>query len=339
MGLLSFVGGFGAEEKKSITTLEMLRGVQIGPRTAALAERANFVLQGVATAKDEIPARPGDQVTALVVLTSMTGKTPTSMWMIRLQLRAAAAARSNDREVTRYTNTGAKFTFRSSQSPMLLETLGPILKDTDPVQPLPVRTAKLSVATDYLGLDLLRTANVIAKIKLSATKTGFTLTTREKPFPANEIKLQKPRADALGLTEDDLRSFSGALPALIEFLRIIQRTPDLQSILYQVIEKPSVFDVLAHGGDSSLHFQYLGGGNSAGQEIFWPDDPKHEFGLLLFNLEIFGKPILTVALHVAPPRPPLEVCAGIVGIAAWAPEKPDKVIIVRVMSATAGPPP
>lgn len=340
IGLLSLVGAFGAEEKKTITTIDMLRGVQVGPRTAAIAERANFILQRVAPATEDIPPRAGDQATALVVLTSLTGKSPTSIWMIRLQLQPASnATPSKERETTQYTNTGEKFTFRSAQTPMLLETLGPIQKDTDATKPMPVRTAKITASTDYLGLDLHRWANVLGKIRFSAQKSGLSLSTRDKPFPAKDIKVQKPLADAAELSPDDLRSFAGSLPALTEFLRIVQRTPDLQSILYQVIEKPSVFDVLSSGGDKSLRFQFIGGGSSAGAELFWPDDPKHAFGLLMFNLEIYGKPILQVALHVAPPRPPLQVSAGIVGITAWAPEKPDKVIIVRVMSALTGPAP
>jgi hypothetical protein len=149
--------------------------------------------------------------------------------------------------------------------------------------------------------------------------------------------MQRPHAEALNLTSDDLRSFSGSVPALSQFLSIVRLTPDLQDILFQVLDKPSLIDVFRHGADSSLNFNFrLGHGAMGGQEIFWPDAKHGDFGGLMFDLEVFKKPVLRVMLFVTNPRPPLMVSAGIVGIVAFSPSKPDRFVAVRVLSATAG---
>ena len=150
--------------------------------------------------------------------------------------------------------------------------------------------------------------------------------------------MQRPRAAALNLTADDLRSFSGSLPALKQFLDIVRLTPDLQDILFQVLDKPSLIDVVRHGADNSVNFDFQGGGHSDGQEIFWPETKHEDFGVMMFNLGVFNKPVLTVALYVTTPRPPLLVSAGIVGLVAFKPkpDMSDKFVAVRVLSATAG---
>jgi hypothetical protein len=69
---------------------------------------------------------------------------------------------------------------------------------------------------------------------------------------------------------------------------------------------------------------------------FWNDGKTGDLYLLLFNVEIFQKPVLSVALYVAPPTPPLQVSAGVVGIAAFSPRNPSKVVVVRALSSAPG---
>jgi hypothetical protein len=58
--------------------------------------------------------------------------------------------------------------------------------------------------------------------------------------------------------------------------------------------------------------------------------------VVAFKLELYQKPVLTVALYVAPPTPPLQVSAGVVRIVAFSPTNPSKVVVVRVLSSTPG---
>ncbi|MFA5263545.1 MAG: hypothetical protein WC378_06935 [Opitutaceae bacterium] len=318
-----------------IEFLDLLRALKVAPNTEAIATRQGYVLQGIQVGADDAKPQVGDTITALVHLGSFDGKPRPSQWIIRLQLTAKISTESpqrKPRDATLYTNTGEKFTFHSEQTGMKLETLGPIKVDTKPDQSLQIKYCEIFAATDYLGLNLYHTAQVFPRIRGS----HLTLEAGPKPFPADDVNVQQPRAAALNLTTDDLRSFSGVVPALEQFLAIVRNTPDLQDILFQILDKPSLIDVFRHGANSSLSFDLLGGGHSDGQEIFWPDTKHEDFGCLHFNLVLFKKPILTVALYVTTPRPPLLTSAGILGIFAWSPSKLNKIVAVRVLSATAG---
>ena len=279
-------------------------------------------------------------MTALVELRSFDGRLSPSQWIIRLQLAAQISAdslRSKPGDFTEYTNTGEKFTFDSESIGMKLESLGPIKADTRLDAPLAVKHHEISVATGFLSLDLDRAGKVIGRINgRPHAGPGLQLNFGNNPFPAEEVNVQRQRAVALKLTSADLRSLCGSLPALLQFLAIVQQTPDLQSILFQVLDKPSIIDVFRSGAQRNIGFNFQNGGPSEGQELFWPDAMHENFGFLTFNLNVFGKPVLYVVLYVTTPQPPLLASAGIVGLVACSPSKPDKVVLVRVLSATAG---
>jgi len=338
LGLLLTSPPRGAETK-TFNPIDLLRALKVAPNTEAIATREGYVLHGVQTGAADAKPQAGDTVTALVGVGSFFGKQPPSQWIIRLQLAARPSADSpqvKTSDVTLYTNTGEEFTFHSERSGMKLETLGPIKVDTKPGQSLPVKRREISAATDFLNLDLYRTALVLQRRHASPDNPLPSLIASTNPFPADEVNVQRPRAAALNLTSDDLRSFSGSLPALSQFLDIVRLTPDLQDILFQVLDKPSLIDVFRHGANSSINFAFQGGGHSDEQEIFWPETKHEDFGILLFNLEIFKNPALAVVLCVTTPRPPLLASAGILGLVAFSPSKPDKFVVVRVLSAVAG---
>ena len=330
-------------ETKEYDPIDWLRALEVAPSTEAIAMRQGYVLRGIQTGIADTKPQAGDTVTALVQLASFDSKRPPSQWIIRLQLAANISTDSSQgksNNFTEYTNTGEKFTFHFEQAGMKLETLGPIKPETRPDRLLPVRHHEISVATDFLSLDLCRAAQVIQRISSQPReKVGWTLTVSSSAFPDEEVNQQRPRAAALNLTADELRSFSGSLPALMQFLDIVRNTPDLQEILFQVLDKPSLIDVFRNGASRSIHFEFRGGsGQVNGQDIFWPDTKQQDFGVLKFDLVVFKKPVLTVVLYMTTPRPPLLVTAGIVGVVAFKPkpDMADKFVVVRVLSAAAG---
>ncbi len=339
--ILRLAGSASGAASKSYDPLDWLRALKAAPNTEAIAAREGFVLHGIQAGSADAKPQAGDAVTALVELGPLDGKQPAAQWLVRLQLAAklsADSAKPRSSEATQYTNTGEKFTFYSDQARMRLETLGPIKAVTKPDQRLPVKHREISVATDFLSLDLYRTALVLPRLRDSHGKLQLALRTGPKPYPAGEVNVQRPRALALNLTADDQRSFSGSLPALMQFLDIVRSTPDLQAILFQVLDKPSLIDVFRSGANDTLNFNFLGGGHADGSELFWPGAKTGDFGTLAFDLVIFQKPVLTVVLYVTTPRAPLLVSAGIVGVVAFKPkpDMADKFVVIRVLSATAG---
>ena len=329
-------------QSKTVFLIDLLRPLQPASNTEAIATRAGFVLQGIQTGAPEAEPQAGDTVTALVELMTLDGKQRPTQWIIQLQLAQKISTDSDDRkpyEWIEFTNTGDKFVFHSDQTTMKLESLGPIKADTKPDHPVEIKRQEIFVATDFLSLDLSRAAQVIGRVSGQPKEdNNLSLQVGPKSFPDSEVNVQRPRATALKLTSDDLRSFSGSLPALKQFLDIMRSTPDLQDILYQVLDKPSLIDVLRSGATTSINFNFLGGRHAPGREIFWPEAKHEDFSELTFELYVFKKPVLLVTLFVTTPRPPLLVSAGIVGIVAFKPkaEMSDKVVVVRVLSATAG---
>jgi len=324
-------------ETKSVQLLDLLRALKAAPNTQAIATRQGYALNDIQIGAADAKAQPGDQVTALVSLLSFDGSTRPTQWIIRLQLAAkprADSPQSSTTDLTEYTNTGESITFHSDVSEMDLETLGPIPAAASPDLRLDAKRQRISVNTDFLCLDLARTARIIATIKQPTARGG--LSVRSRPFPASEVAAGRDYAAVKKLTPDDVRSFAGSAPAIDQFLNIVRSTPGLQTILFQVLDKPSIIDVFRHGASSALNINFIGGGTSDGRDMFWTDGKSTDFCSLLFNLEVFGKPALSVVLYVAPPMPPLQVSAGVVGIVALSPSRANKVVVVRVLSATPG---
>ncbi|HEY4301038.1 MAG TPA: hypothetical protein VGM73_09210 [Candidatus Didemnitutus sp.] len=326
-----------AADTKTFEILDLLRATQPLPATTTIATRQGFDLHGVAVASPAFAAKPGDEVTVLIQLGTFAGRLPPRQWIMRVRLVGPAGGGAGAADDVEYTNTGANFTFHSSNSMLRLETLGPIDSRSIPDRSPPVKRADLAAWTDFLALDLWRSTELIGRISDAKVRPSLTLTSRGRPFPDDEIARQRPRAEALGVTADELRSFAGSVPAMVQFLRLVQAAPDLQSILGEVISKPSLLDLVTHAGHNDVNFEYRGASAQAsGSDLFWPAGDGRDFGLLHFRLNTFGKAVLEIVLYVTPPVPPLRNIAGVVGLAAWAPDKPDQIVTARVLSAVAG---
>jgi hypothetical protein len=324
-------------ETTNVQLLDLVRALKLAPNTQAIAAREGFALRDLQVGPAEANAQVGDQVTALVSLFSLDPKFHPSQWIVRLKRIETPRADSQlvrATDLIMYTNVGETFKFHSDLSVMNLETLGPIPYDAKAELPIKARSRAIFVNTDFLDLDLTRTARALTMLHDSLGNGS--VFSRTDPFPAAKVEAGRKFLATTKMTSDDIRAFVGGGPALSQFLDIVRSTPSLQGILMQVLDKPSIFDVFRSAARENLTFNFLGGGTSVGRDIFWNDGKTGDFYLLLFNVEIFQKPVLSVALYVAPPTPPLEVSAGVVGIAAFSPRNPSKVVVVRALSSAPG---
>jgi hypothetical protein len=327
-----------AEETHKVQILDILSSASVAPNMRAIAGREGFPMSGIQFGPAGETAGPGDTVSALVVLSSFDGRLKPRQWMIRLRLASMGSA-GTSRDLTFHTNVGDTFLFHSATTAMDLETMGPVQADSSAQARVERRRTRIAVNTDFLTLDLNRTASVLFRLKQQEQKSPglkYLLSAGPSPYPAGDWEADRQKLAGLGVTEDDRRSFTGSLPALMQFLDIARSTPGLQEILLEVLDKPSVIDVFRHAGRADLNFNFIGGGPSVGRENFWKDASDRAFGGMAFELTVFGRPALNVALFLTPPRPPLEVSAGILAVIAWSPSKPDKVVVIRVLSAIPG---
>lgn len=323
-----------ASAERTVDVQELLRDAVMAPAAREAALHAGIPTSG-------IPLEAGrsgldGSAVALVSLTSLDGQGAPRQWVVRMALSQSARGTGvpGSRDVTRYTSVGDTFVYHSADTAAM---------DLDILAPTEVPAAihnRASVSPDFLVLDLLRAAEVVRRIhEVAATIPGvpYGFESRLEPFSEDEAAANRRRLAPFKLGVDERRSFTGSILALAEFFQVIQSTPGLDRILLQVIETPGVMDVLRHGGQPGLGFKAIYANKVDTGDLFWKGgEPRAPTDVLAINAILFGRPVLTIALVVTAPAPPLDVTAGVLGAVAWGPDHPDKVITVRLLAARHG---
>jgi hypothetical protein len=304
------------------------------PATARAAAAAKFPVERMELRPGVPPPPPaaGDQVVALVSL--VVPNAPPTQWLLRVAMADAGNAAAAGRDRTLYTSVGDAFVFHSAApAAMDLDILGPVVAG----QAVGAHRHRVAASPDYLMLDLGRAAEAMHHIHEAAHTvpgTNHSFGASPRPFPPAQVAANQAYMAPFHLTVEERRSFAGSIPALTEFLNLVQATPGLQDILLQVLEQPSVLDVMRHGLHPDFNFQFRQAVPVA------LGDPSGALGDrlpaghgILIDLQLYGKPVLTVALVVTAPRPPLEVSAGIIGVVAWGPNHPDKAVVIRALAS------
>ncbi len=305
----------------------------VSPATAQAAAAAKFPVERMDLRPGRPPPPPaaGDQVVALVSL--VVPNAPPTQWLLRVAMADAGDAAAPGRDTTLYTSVGDAFTFHSAApATMDLDILGPVV----PGQAVGAHRHRVAASPDFLMLDLGRAAEAMRHIHEAAHTvpgTGHSFGASPRPFPPAEVAANQAYLAPFHLTVEERRSFAGSIPALTEFLNLVQGTPGLEDILLQVLEKPSLLDVMRHGLHPDFNFLFrqavpVALGDPSGAQ---GDRLPAGHGILI-DLQLYGKPVLKVALVVTAPRPPLEVSAGIIGVVAWGPDHPEKAVVIRVLA-------
>jgi len=127
-----------------------------------------------------------------------------------------------------------------------------------------------------------------------------------------------------------LRSM-GALDAFLQL-----GSPALKPILDTVVARPSLIQIVLHGG--VLHLGIYPGFSSAtaaDRELAIGTDPVDA---LPIEVTAYGEPALAGRMFVTESRPPFLPVGGIVGMDAWHPEDAASTVSVRLLSARRGRP-
>jgi len=140
-------------------------------------------------------------------------------------------------------------------------------------------------------------------------------------------------ADAVKLTPAEERAFGGSVPALLSFFNIVQQTPGLNAILFDILDLPPMWSLVRHGGVNSVNFRFQPYQVAAADATPWglpAETPVYHFPMVL---ELDRHPALNLTLVVTPAHPPLLACAGIVGMLVERPGDQDTCLTLRVLSA------
>ena len=210
-------------------------------------------------------------------------------------------------------NGGEKLWFSNAHRVALdIQTTGPF-SSSHPGNAPATKPARTMISPDLLGLGLDQSCR--ASIKWFRNSTG--VAPKEKP-PAP--------------SPEEQRALVGFFPALMAFFEAVEKTPGLRDILWDIVEKPSVWSILRRGGrvDTGIDFKETPSLIEARAEK--PATAGDVFRMPL-KLALNDQPALRCALIVTAPRPPLLTCAGIIGIDADPPEGSAKHLTIRLVAS------
>ena len=301
------------------------------PALVDAARAANLPLAGIDPPGEAGSLNPGDSVTALITLFEK-GRRP-AQWLLEVEAvapnEAEKAAKLRAPWVW-YTSAGDKLEFASAQAPVSLLLLGPFAGAAGKAPSTKEQKARFTLDKGFLGLGLDDAAAAIYRMRQAKLTNQFEAS--PTPFTQAQIAEGKKAAAVLQLTATEQRALAGLGPALLSYFELVQHTTGLDRLFYKVVDLPSVWSIVRHiGVKASLELE---------PDHFAPIDtaawglPTHppSYGFpMAFRLN--GQPALTVTLVVAPPRPPLLACGGIIGLLAEKPSEKETYLTLRILSA------
>jgi len=294
--------------------------------------RANGIpLDGVDALSEAAKLKPGDSITALVIL-NQKGKRITQ-WLLYLQATASQPlAATNTRRIVMHSATGSKHEFVSTPGPVTLRTLGPF--DASPRKRALQRqdkTAQFTLDQGFLALGLDNAAVALMRLRQSGVKGSFGFS--DRPFSESAIAKTLKTTKPVQLTADEERALAGSVPALMSYFNIVQRTEGLSDILFELIDLPSMWSMLQKGGVNA-GFRFVNENLGHGDHGAW-NIPLPVYNLPLV-LELNKHRALDITFVATAPRPPLLPCAGVVALLAEKPGQKDTYLTLRLLSARRG---
>lgn len=287
---------------------------------------------------------PGDSVTALVTLFEKRGQK--SQWLLYVEAvepTMEEKARKPKAPAICYVGAGDKMEFARSPVPLSLRLLGPFVDATNKAPKVEDQKARITLDKGFLGIGLEQAAAAFSRMRQNKLHGSFHI--RPRPFTEEEAAEGKKGIVVLKLSAEEQRAIAGSQFAFMSYVQLVQETPGLDGLFYKVVRLPSVWSVVRHFGvNASLELQKehvapadgraaLLRGQAAPQRRPIEQTPCYTFPLAL---RINGQPGLMATMVVAPARPPLLQCGGIVGLLAEKPGDPKTYLILRIISARYG---
>ena len=307
------------------------------PSLVAAAQANHIPLEGIDPRTKSDTLEPGDSVTALMTQ-SLKGER-TRQWLIYLKVVAPTASEQAAKPpdpMVLYTSFGNKLQFESAPAYVAMRVLGPFVEAGGRKKPPKVedKSTRFSVNKGFLGLGLDRGAAVdyrIHHVKDVTLHGSFQMS--GSPFNADQIARGRKLVEAYHITPDEERAWAGSIPALLSYFEILQETPGLSDVVFKVVELPSIWSLLRHGGISA-GIDFRSERIEPARSAVCPVSSPAYF--LPMGLAINNRPALEVTLLVTEPEPPLLACGGIVGLVAENPKEPHTYVALRVISARHG---
>ncbi|MES1167457.1 MAG: hypothetical protein ABUL68_05580, partial [Pseudomonadota bacterium] len=268
---------------------------------------------------------------ALTVLFTMTEGDRRRQWLAVftvVPLTAKEQAGTASVSETVFTSTGNEFHFNSRPAALALRMFGPFA-EADPAAAgdVPEKNARLVVQEEFLRFGFARFSELV--LGFHEAKKEFPFHIAGVRFPADLIAREKPQVLAAGLTRADEEVIAEINPSMNQFLAVAEHTPGLRELAFKVTDLPSLWSLLVNfqtGFD--LDPKGITRFDAAGWDL--PASPAYRYP---FAYTLRGTRVLEGVFFFASPAPPLQACAGIIGLIAQSPKHPEKRLDLRVLAA------
>jgi hypothetical protein len=305
----------------------------------AAAQANQIPLEPIDPPVDAGTVNPGDSVTALVTLCEKG--TRCTQWLLYLQMVIPSRKEKSQPRgapTVFYSSCGNKFEFASEPAFVSLRTLGPFVEPDPKRKPPKPRdeAARFALDQGFLRIGLDQAAGAIYRLVQTGTNgstaTNCSLGFGDTPFSETECRDGRIMAEALHLTSSEECALAGLIPALMSYFGIVRETKGLNDILLKIVDTPSVWSVLRHGGLQAYFAIQSEHVAPADVAIGGPSlrTPAYYFPMLL---ELNHHPALNITLVVTRPRPPLLACGGVTGLLAEKVGDKETYLTLRIVSA------
>ena len=321
---------FGADDKPLVTT-DPLADVALLPTLVEYAAAHHIPLVGIAVAEEGAKPQKGDAVTLLVTLFEGNAE---RQWLACVEaddLTADEQRKKPQPEGVVHSGTGQVWHYPTTRTALNVVFIGPFspaaARSSIPVE----KHERVLTSPEYLSYGLNQYCRAEMRERQSEKDAGIKdawISYSSFPLSADTVKMGQRVAALTKITAADDRLRAGCWFPLGSFVEIIMKVQAFEDVVKHIVDMPSIWSIARHLGVINYwHFSDFvrvsepgAGGESA----------TYRFGLRLNLNEQFS---IKSALTVTAPRPPLQVCAGILGVYAERPSDASQRLFIRLVSA------
>ena len=277
----------------------------------------------------------GDSASALVTLNEKNAVR--SQWLMYLEVAAPVAGDKikPKQPIVLYSSLGNRLEYTSAPVVVTLRILGPFADSAPKRRPPKAQEkhARFVLDEGFLSIGLAPAAAGMFRLQQSKIAGHFGF--HPAPFLGPEVEQGRKMAEIVRLTPEEERSLGGIFPALTSYFDIVEQTPGLEEIVMRIMDWPSIWSILRHGGVRASFNLVPDQVAHAGEAIC--DLPGHPPAYLFpIAFKLNEHRALDITLIVTSPRRPLLACGGVIGLLAENPIDSNEYLTLRVLSARHG---
>jgi hypothetical protein len=318
----------------STNLISRLEPVPPFPAARKAARAVDIPLESMTPLNNTGALAPGNSVTALITLHQKGNRR--TQWLVYFEVVDGTNSAKAEKPMVLYNAMGDKFEFASATAAFKIRALGPYV-DAESFWGSPVakdKFARASVDGAFLGLGLDKGAAAIYRVNRDKNKgTNFNFWVYSKDPSAAEIKDNRRVAAELNITPAEERALAAWYPAMMSYFTAVGETPNLETILLKVLNLPSLWSIVKHGGIHAGIWFRLEDVRPISLPARWNLTGDAPVYTLPMSIDLNGQPAINATLLVTDPRPPLLGCGGIVGFIAENPVDKQNYMTLQVISA------